>query len=170
MSLLLAPPASHPTTHTQTTSAPSAPGVPDTLRNRLALTTPASTNTSTAPTADLASSHPLESRLARWRAVQDATKFTMLARQYGVAEPVRRRMELADCAMGEWRPAVLGGEGRSHGGSWGSGGVTGAGVHADVLLGRETEIAWEDVFVGRELGREIGFHTEVEGRVGMGSW
>ncbi|KAF4554756.1 Proteasome maturation factor UMP1-like protein [Elsinoe fawcettii] len=169
MSLLLVPPPSHPTSKTLTTSAPSAPGVPDPLRSRLALTTPITSSTEPAPTQT--SSHPLEARLSAWRATTDATKMNMLARQYGIAEPVRRRLELQSCAVGEWRPAVLGGEGRGFGSVWGSGSRwTGTGVHADILLGREAEVAWEDVFVDDPLRKTVGFHEEVEGRVGMNSW
>ena len=77
-------------------------------------------------------------------------------------------MELADAAAGEFRPAVLGGQGRSFGSPWGSGGSTGQGVHADVLLGRDTEFGWEDVFVDRPLDKTVGFHDEMEARSGMG--
>lgn len=57
----------------------------------------------------------------------------MLRRQFGIAEPVRRGMELKITEAGEWRPAVLGGS---------------SGVHKDILEGRDTEIGWEDVFTG----------------------
>jgi proteasome maturation protein len=57
----------------------------------------------------------------------------MLRRQFGIAEPVRRGMELKITQAGEWRPAALG---RS------------SGVHKDILEGRDTEIGWEDVFTG----------------------
>ncbi|PNS18910.1 hypothetical protein CAC42_5449 [Sphaceloma murrayae] len=171
MALLLAPPASHPTTTQHVTSAPSAPGIPDPLRQRLGLTTTI-TNGSSADTSysQRQSSHPLENRLSKWRAQSEATKMNLLARQYGIAEPVRRRMELASCAAGEWRPACLGGEGRGFGSVWGSGGACGSGVHADILLGRETEVAWEDVFVDDPLGRQVDFHTEMEARCKMGAW
>lgn len=56
-----------------------------------------------------------------------------LRRAYGIGEPVRRGMELKIAAAGEWRPAVLGRP---------------AGVHADVLAGRDCEVEWEDVFMG----------------------
>jgi hypothetical protein len=58
----------------------------------------------------------------------------MLRRQFGIAEPVRRGMELKITEAGEWRPAALG---RS------------SGVHKDILEGRDTEIGWEDVFTGK---------------------
>lgn len=57
----------------------------------------------------------------------------MLRRQFGIAEPIRRGMELKTVKEGEWRPAVLGGT---------------AGVHRDILEGRDCEIGWEDVFTG----------------------
>ncbi|KAF2227022.1 hypothetical protein BDZ85DRAFT_57170 [Elsinoe ampelina] len=177
MSLRLVPAPVHPTSTQLTTSAPSAPGVPDPLRSRLALTVPvpakgSSLATQPASTSQApASSHPLETRLSAWRATTEATKMNMLARQYGIAEPVRRRLELQSCAAGEWRPAVLGGEGRGFGSAWGSGSAwTGTGVHADILLGREAEVGWEDVFVGCPLRKVVGFHEEMEGRVGMGAW
>lgn len=77
---------------------------------------------------------------------------TMLRREFGIAEPVRRGMELQICRAGEWRPAVLGRE---------------AGVHADVLAGRDLEIGWEDVFRGQAEREAVDFHTEMEGRLGM---
>lgn len=58
----------------------------------------------------------------------------MLRRQFGIAEPIRRGMELKIATAGEWRPAVLGGA---------------SGVHRDILEGRDCEIGWEDVFVGK---------------------
>ena len=56
-----------------------------------------------------------------------------LRRTFGIAEPVRRGMEMKIAKEGEWRPSVLGGS---------------AGVHGEILMGRDTEIAWEDVYRG----------------------
>jgi hypothetical protein len=61
-------------------------------------------------------------------------KMEMLRRQFGIAEPVRRGMELKIASAGEWRPAALGGS---------------SGVHKDILEGRDCEIGWEDVFTGK---------------------
>ncbi len=58
----------------------------------------------------------------------------MLRRQFGIAEPVRRGMEIKIASAGEWRPAVLGGS---------------SGVHRDILEGRDCEVGWEDVFTGK---------------------
>lgn len=56
-----------------------------------------------------------------------------LRRTFGIAEPVRRGMELKIARAGEWRSAALG---RS------------AAVSSDILAGRDTEISWEDVYSG----------------------
>lgn len=63
-------------------------------------------------------------------------------------------MEARICREGEWRPQALGGS---------------ACVGGDVLAGRDTEISWEDVYRGDET-REVGFHGEMEGKVGMERW
>ena len=78
----------------------------------------------------------------------------LLRRQFGLAEPVKRQMELSVVRAGEWRPAILGGFGT-------------ASLHADILSGRDTEIDWEDVFVGDDLRDFPDFHTEMENRFGM---
>ena len=60
-----------------------------------------------------------------------------LRRTYGIAEPVRRGMELKIVEGTEWRPRVLG-----------SGAEKAGSVHRDVLMGRDAEVGWEDVFTG----------------------
>lgn len=85
-------------------------------------------------------------------------KMSLLRRQFGLAEPVKRQMELSICKAGDWRPACLGGAGRSSGTN---------GVHADILSGRDTEIEWEDIYVGDDMAPEVNFHAEVEARTRM---
>jgi proteasome maturation protein len=77
-----------------------------------------------------------------------------LRRTFGMAEPIRRGMELKITREGEWRPMVLGGGQR--------------GVHEDILSGRDTTCSWEDVFTGMEMRSVPGFHEEVEAKVRMG--
>ncbi len=78
-----------------------------------------------------------------------------LRRTFGIAEPVRRGMELKITREGEWRPMCLGG------------GLEKS-VHEDILCGTDASIEWEDVFKGVE-GRTVpGFHEEVERKVRMG--
>lgn len=78
-----------------------------------------------------------------------------LRRTFGIAEPIRRGMELKITREGEWRPAVLGGGSER-------------GVHEDILRGEEAGIQWEDVFKGDgPEGGRLGFHEEVERKVRM---
>jgi proteasome maturation protein len=114
------------------TSAPSAPGLHDTLRANLGLTS--SISAPDAVPEPPQSAHPLEARLTAWRGTADALKFSALRRTYGIAEPVKRGMELRIAGAGEWRPLMLGG---------------GTPVHSDILSGRDWELGWEDVFGGK---------------------
>ncbi|ODH13737.1 hypothetical protein ACO22_06951 [Paracoccidioides brasiliensis] len=157
MSLRIVPPAANATQTSNTASAshlskgaPSATGIHDTLR---ASFTPAPTlQQQRTPT----STHPLEARLLQWRQTHDAMKMETLKRVYGIAEPVRRGMELKIVQEGQWKPAVLGGGKESN-------------IHADILAlgGRETEVTWEDVFDGDDLREPATFHDEMEQRLKM---
>ncbi|KAF2217333.1 hypothetical protein CERZMDRAFT_89808 [Cercospora zeae-maydis SCOH1-5] len=159
MSLRIVPSSNNPTHANLQLGAPSAPGVHDTLRSNLSLSTPAPKTTASGSNPTLQSSHPLENRLANWRAQQDTLKNELLRRQFGIAEPVKRQMELAIVRAGEWRPKVLGA------------GTAGSGLHADILMGRDCELDWEDVFSGgAELRNEVDFHTEMEMQFKMNSW
>ncbi|KAH8679071.1 proteasome maturation factor UMP1 [Tricladium varicosporioides] len=153
MAMRIAPPSSHTSSFSHvkssTSGAPSAPGLHDTLRAGVG-----PTSSSNTPNALPDSAHPLESRLKNWEATQEALKMEGYRRTFGIAEPIRRGMELKIAREGEWRPAVLGGVGRG-------------GVHEDILRGRDTEIAWEDVFVGDEMRSVPGFHEELERKVKM---
>ncbi|KIV80853.1 hypothetical protein PV11_08329 [Exophiala sideris] len=169
MSLRVAPPSSHPTSTTNTAThklssqktqsiergAPSAPGLHDTLR--------ASLN----PSIDSQSSaHPLESRLANWAATQESTRMNLLRRNFGIAEPLRRGMELKMVREAEsFRPSVLG---------------TASGLHEDILTGRDDSMTWEDVYQGQDGlklglnaagdGHDVKWTEEMEKKVGMGKW
>lgn len=147
----IVPQSGHTTTHSHlaaySAGAPSAPGVHDTLRAGVGPTT------STFSKATPDSAHPLEQRLKNWEATQDALKMEGLRRTFGIAEPIRRGMELKITRDGEWRPMVLGGSERS--------------VHEDILNGRDIMIDWEDIYKGDDLRTLPGFHEEVERKVRM---
>jgi len=153
MAMRIAPPSSHSATHShlaaRSAGAPSAPGLHDVLRVGVGPTV----HTSSTP-APLDSAHPLESRLAQWTATQESLKMEGLRRTFGMAEPIRRGMEMKIAKEGEWRPMVLGGARPS--------------VHEDILAGRDTTCSWEDVFTGEEMRGVVGFHEEVEAKVRMG--
>ncbi|EGR51934.1 uncharacterized protein TRIREDRAFT_103625 [Trichoderma reesei QM6a] len=145
MSLRIVPAANGPSTfsHTDhTSSAPSAPGIHDTLRHGVGL------SPFDAAANKPVSTHPLEARLKSWEATQEAVRMESLRRTFGIAEPVRRGMELKIVRDGEWRPMALGGGLPS--------------VHEDILKGREDTITWDDVFTGSETRAVAGFHEEME--------
>ena len=71
-----------------------------------------------------------------------------LRRTYGMAEPIRRGMELKIVREGEWRPMALGSGLPS--------------VHEEILRGREDTITWDDVFTGAETRNIPGVHDEME--------
>lgn len=151
----IVPAAGYTTSTKPTISAPSAPGLPDTLRRKLA---PSTQNEASAAstTAQPSSTHPLESRLLAWRTQQQDLKMEMLRRHYGIAEPIKRQMELQIVSAGEWRPAALGA------------GQGSANVHTQILEGRDCEITWEDIYTG-EAGEALplDFHSEIESRQQM---
>ena len=79
-----------------------------------------------------------------------------------MAEPLRRGMELKLVRDADsFRPSVLGGT---------------CGVHEDILTGRDSSVAWEDVFSGQDgikvdnVQGTVGWNEEIERRVGMGKW
>lgn len=95
-----------------------------------------------------ASAHPLEARLKNWEATQHALRMESLKRTFGMAEPIRRGMELKIVRDGEWRPLALGGGQPS--------------LHEEILTGREDTITWEDVFTGEDTRGIVGVHDEME--------
>jgi proteasome maturation protein len=69
----------------------------------------------------------------------------LLRRNFGIAEPLRRGMELKMVRGADsFRPSVLGQPGR---------------VHEEILTGRDEQIAWEDVYQGQDglkMGLDVG--------------
>ncbi|KAK7749141.1 hypothetical protein SLS62_008429 [Diatrype stigma] len=161
MSMRIVPAASHSSTYSHgapTTSAPSAPGVYDTLRQGLG---PASTQIPATTQHGEAieppsSRHPLEARLKSWEATQESARMEMLRKTFGMAEPIRRGMELKTVREGSWRPAALGLHGSAS-----------ASVHEDILRGRDAFLDWEDVFTGQEQRAAVGVHDEMERKLKM---
>ncbi|CAM1511504.1 Fc.00g090170.m01.CDS01 [Cosmosporella sp. VM-42] len=145
MSLRIVPANSNTQTFSHishTSSAPSAPGIHDTLRHGVG-PSPYDAKANTP-----ASAHPLEARLKNWEATQEALRMETLKRTFGMAEPIRRGMELKIVRDGEWRPMALGGGLPS--------------LHEEILKGREDTITWEDIFTGEETRGVAGFHDEME--------
>ncbi|KAF7536840.1 hypothetical protein G7Z17_g12980 [Cylindrodendrum hubeiense] len=145
MSMRIIPANSNPQTFTHTShssSAPSAPGVHDTLRHGVGI------NPHDAKSSTPVSAHPLEARLKNWEATQESMRMETLRRTFGIAEPIRRGMELKIVRDGEWRPMALGSGLPS--------------LHEEILKGREDMITWEDIYTGDETRGVAGFHDEME--------
>jgi proteasome maturation protein len=152
MSLRIVPESNAPNTYShvsQSTSAPSAPGLYDVLRNGIG---PAAASASNGTT-PIDSTHPLEVRLKNWDETQRALRQQMLRRNLGKAEPIRRDLELKTVRDGEWRPVALYGAQPS--------------VHEDILMGKDDTITWEDVFTGDDMRQIPGIHDEMEKRLGV---
>jgi proteasome maturation protein len=133
--------------HNASASAPSAPGLHDTLRAGVgpsAFSEAASTDAAAQP----ASAHPLEARLKDWEATQENLKMEMLRRTYGMQAPIRQGMELKIARDTTWRPAALGGNQPN--------------VHEDILRGKDDTITWEDVYTGEDTRGVPGIHDEME--------
>ncbi|KAI1466964.1 proteasome maturation factor UMP1 [Daldinia caldariorum] len=144
----IVPPASYTSTFKATnTSAPSAPGIHDTLRHGVGPSPAGGDSSSPAPPV---SRHPLEARLKAWESTQEALRMETLRRTFGMAEPIRRGMELKIVRDGQWRPQALGG------------GPGARSVHEDILRGRDATLDWEDVFTGEEQRAAVSVHDEME--------
>lgn len=147
--LRIIPADSHTSTFTHipdhSFSAPSAPGLHDTLRAGVGPSPYDAVAGSMTPV----SAHPLEARLKAWDATRDKLRMTMLQRVHGIAAPLRHGMELDITRRGEARPLALRKGGR-------------AGVHEEILTGRDEMITWEDVYTGETTRAAVSFHDEME--------
>jgi len=77
-----------------------------------------------------------------------------LRRTYGMAEPIRRQMELKITREGRWRPMCLPGSATT-------------GLHEEILTGRDLTIDWEDVYTGEDSRAAVPFHDEMERKLNM---
>ncbi|KAK3398846.1 proteasome maturation factor UMP1-domain-containing protein [Sordaria brevicollis] len=161
MSLRIVPADTHSSsfTHLRSIAAPSAPGLHDTLRSGLGPnpldTLSSSKSSSTTASSVPISSHPLEARLKAWESTRESLRMETLRRTFGMAEPIRRQMELKIVREGEWKPMALGG------GNLGAMGGMGT-VHEEILTGRDGDITWEDVYSGEEGRVEVSVQEEME--------
>ncbi|KAL8382586.1 hypothetical protein RB595_006390 [Gaeumannomyces hyphopodioides] len=153
MSLRIVPADGHSSTFShigaRSKGAPSAPGLHDTLRAGVgpsAFSALPSSSSAAAP--QTTSAHPLEARLKAWEATQHQLRMETLRRTFGMAEPIRREMELKIARDGEWRPLALGG--------------AQPGVHEDILKGRDATVDWDDVFTNETSLPVAGIHDEME--------
>ncbi|CAN3376012.1 hypothetical protein DIURU_003213 [Diutina rugosa] len=90
--------------------------------------------------------HPLEQRVANWDQTQRDTKMEMYRRVFGAGVPIKHQMELA-IIDNEFTP------------------LSTTNLHRDVVLGKDAEIDWEDVYPAQSS--LAGFHTAMEKKMGM---
>lgn len=91
--------------------------------------------------------HPLEARVAGWDQTQRDTQMEMYRRVFGAGVPIKHQMELA-IIDNEFTPMSL------------------LNLHRDVVLGKDTEIDWEDVYPATSSA-VAGFHSAMEKKMGM---
>ncbi|KAG0681030.1 20S proteasome maturation factor [Pichia californica] len=116
MSLSIAPEAVHPSGIRNTDyapSAPSAPGLVDTLRAGGPVSIASKIN----------NRHPIESRILNWEENTTKSKMETHRRIFGMADPIKREMELSIVQQSEFRPQILGGS---------------SNIHSDILKNKDT--------------------------------
>lgn len=94
-------------------------------------------------------SHPLEKRVANWRANEEAFKLQLLQRSLGAAEPIRRQMEIKLIEKSTFVPEVTGGP---------------SNLHLDILRNQDASIDWEDVHKDEQ---RFDFQQELQKRMGL---
>lgn len=147
MSLPIIPNASQPTTVRNTDyapAAPSAPGLTDSFRSNGAVSVASQIN----------NRHPIESRILSWEATQTKMKMETHRRMFGMADPVKREMELAIVENSEFVPTVLGST--SH-------------IHSDILRNKDWSVDWEDIYSDHTSSGLINnnIHTQMESRLNI---
>lgn len=100
-------------------SAPSAPGLIDTLRAQGPVSIASKIN----------NRHPIESRILNWEENQEKMKMETRRRMFGIADPIKREMELA--LVTDFRPIALGGA---------------SNIHSDILKNKDWSVDWEDIY------------------------
>lgn len=146
MKLSIAPAESQPSEVRNTQfapAAPSAPGLVDTLRAQGPVSIASQLN----------NRHPIESRILNWEENTTRAKTETHRRVFGMADPIKREMELNIVKQSEFRPQVLGGS---------------SNIHSDILLNKDTSIDWEDVYTHssdlllHNTANSSPLHTEME--------
>lgn len=125
------------------------PSLPDTLRQQ---------NGGTVSMASqLNDRHPLESRLKNWNETQHNRNLEQYRQIFGIAEPMKRVMELNIVESTDFKPLNVNGH---------------SSIHNDILMNRDSSIDWEDIYPGTGLqisGNMVGddIHTQIERKVGI---
>lgn len=119
--------------------------LPDTLRQQEGGAVPLSSQ--------LNDRHPLEAHLQNWDATQRNRQLEQYRQLFGVAEPMKRVMELEIVERTDFNP------------------LNQSSLHRDILLNKDASIDWEDVYpgVGLQSGLNLGsdVHAQIERQAGI---
>ncbi|ODV59840.1 Ump1p [Ascoidea rubescens DSM 1968] len=98
--------------------------------------------------------HPLENQIKNWESTQLDLKMEQYRRLFGLAEPLKRTMELEIVNRIDFRPEILGGT---------------SNLHRDILLNKDCSIDWEDIYQSGIDNNEFStnFHSEMERKMGI---
>lgn len=120
--------------------------LPDTFRQQNGGAVPLSSQ--------LSDRHPLESRLKNWEETEQARKLDQYRQIFGIAEPMKRVMDLKIVEQTDFNP------------------LNQSNLHRDILLNKDCGIEWEDVYgdsgltsSGNLLGDDV--HAKIESRMGI---
>lgn len=120
------------------------PSLPDTFRNQLAAR-PLNTQ--------LNDRHPLEGRITNWEETQYKRQLEQYRQIFGVAEPIKRVMELKIVEQSDFNP------------------LNSTNIHRDILLNKDASIDWEDIYrepiftSATDVGDNI--HAKIERKIGI---
>ena len=125
-----------------------AASLPDTLRMQEGGAVPLSSQ--------LNDRHHLMHRVQNWEETQHRRQLEQYRNIFGLAEPMRRMMEIGIVDATDFNPVS---QGQSS-------------IHRDILMNKETSVDWEDIYPennGLLSGNMVGddVHTQIERKVGI---
>lgn len=120
-----------------------APALPDALRHQDGGSAPLSSQ--------LNGKHPLEKSIQNWDQTQRERNMQQYKQVFGVAEPLRREMELQIVQNSDFNPL--------------SSLTNGSSIHRDILLNKEASVDWEDIYPGTGLTGGVNLGADVHGSI-----
>ncbi|KAH3902241.1 probable Proteasome maturation factor UMP1 [Saccharomycodes ludwigii] len=102
--------------------------------------------------------HPLEYHLNNYEKAQESRKLQQYRQIFGIAEPMKRMMDLNIINATDFAPVNS------------NGNISGNLPHRDILLNKEFTFDWEDVYkddleYNNEIGNDI--HSKIEKNIGL---
>ena len=118
------------------------PALPDTLRQQAGGAVPLSSQ--------MGNNHPLQARVEGWEETQRARQLEQYRQLFGIAEPMKRVMELEIVERTDFNPLSTNQDS----------------LHKDILLGKDTSMDWEDVYPANNIASGMmvanDIHTKIE--------